>query len=571
MSNPPLDPALVQSIGWALIHFIWQGALIGAFVAIALRALIGTPPTTRYSVCCIGLTSMFLAPVWSIVTRRSVNDVNFVAVAAKSIDSDLSAADRLLSVAVVVWSVGVLLLSIRLVASCIGIERLKRVTSAADVQIPARVQSLSRRLGIRRSVQVFESALVQVPTIVGWLRPIILLPVSVASSLPVSHLDAVIAHELAHVRRHDYLVNALQSIVETLLFYHPAVWWCSRQIRIEREHCCDDLVVEACGNRVAYATALARLEELRGVEPMLSLNMTGGRLVDRIRRLLSERSGSARTPLTCTIATAFAIAVAAIIATPALTTADEAGEAQDRFDIALQVEQVPDVPLPPTPPPLAPAPPMVPAVPAPPAPPALPQLPAVPAGPVVPDAPAVVALPAVPDRPALPYSPRLLPATPAPPAPSAPPAPPGAPALLAPAPPAPPLATPVPPAPLAVPAPPAPPTLFLGQVGVGGDDASELARELTDASQRLLGGFDELRKAAQDVAQKQMQLQMAQAEVEKVRAAALGTNAQIAAMQKALGELAAKGALLKDLKPQIAEMQKQIEAMRKSIEEMRSR
>jgi hypothetical protein len=299
---------------------------------------------------------------------------------------------------------------------------------------------------------------------------------------------------------------------------------------------------------------------------MLSLNMTGGRLVDRIRRLLSKRSIGARTPLTWTIATGFAIAVAAIIATPALTTADEAAEPQNQFDRALQVEQVPGVPLPPEAPdaPLPPAPPMVPAVPAPPAPPALPQLPAgpaastVPAVPAVPDVPALSALPAVPDLPTVPDSPRSVPA---------PPAPPGALVVPAPAP----LVMPVPPAPLAVPSPPAPPTFFFGRGGVGGDDVSELAQELTDASQRLFGGFDELRKAAQDLAQKQMQLQMDRAEIEKVRAAALGTSAQIAAMQKALGEMAANGALLKDLKPQVAEMQKQIEAMRKSLEKMRLR
>ena len=133
-------------------------------------------------------------------------------------------------------------------------------------------------------MQVFESTLVHVPTIVGWLRPVILLPASVITGLPAAHLDAVLAHELAHVRRHDYLVNSLQAIVETLLFYHPVVWWCSRQIRIEREHCCDDIVVEACGDRVAYATALAQLEELRRLQPMLSLNVTGGRLIDRVRR-----------------------------------------------------------------------------------------------------------------------------------------------------------------------------------------------------------------------------------------------------------------------------------------------
>ena len=155
--------------------------------------------------------------------------------------------------------------------------------------------------------------MVRVPTVVGYLRPVILLPASVIVGLPPAHLDAVLAHELAHVRRHDYIVNVLQSVVETLLFYHPAVWWCSRQVRIEREHCCDDVVVEACGDRVAYATALAQLEELRGLNPMLSLNATGGRLIDRIRRLLGASPVNERRSATWTIAAALTLVVAAIV------------------------------------------------------------------------------------------------------------------------------------------------------------------------------------------------------------------------------------------------------------------
>jgi hypothetical protein len=136
---------------------------------------------------------------------------------------------------------------------------------------------------------VMQSAMVAVPALVGWLRPVILLPASVVTGMPATHLDAVIAHELAHVRRHDYLINALQAVVETLLFYHPAVWWCSRQVRIEREHCCDDLAVMACGDRVEYATALANLEELRRGDMPLALAVTDGPLLGRVRRLLGVR------------------------------------------------------------------------------------------------------------------------------------------------------------------------------------------------------------------------------------------------------------------------------------------
>ena len=105
-----------------------------------------------------------------------------------------------------------------------------------------------------------------------------------------SQLEAVIAHELAHIRRHDYLVNLLQATVETLLFYHPASWWISRQIRVEREHCCDDMAVELCGDRLTYARALADLEQMRGADMKLALAASGGSLIRRIRRLLGVSS-----------------------------------------------------------------------------------------------------------------------------------------------------------------------------------------------------------------------------------------------------------------------------------------
>src|SRR5206468_7510728 len=108
-----------------------------------------------------------------------------------------------------------------------------------------------------------KSGLVQVPIVIGCLRPVILLPAGTLSGLTPAQLEAILAHELAHVRRHDYLVNAAQCVLETLMFYHPVVWWISHCIREEREHCCDDLVVQVCGDRLAYAKALASLEGSR--------------------------------------------------------------------------------------------------------------------------------------------------------------------------------------------------------------------------------------------------------------------------------------------------------------------
>src|SRR6185295_12499034 len=122
--------------------------------------------------------------------------------------------------------------------------------------------------------------------VIGWLRPVILVPAAAIAGLSPEQLEAVLVHELAHILRYDHLVNAAQTLVETLLFYHPCVWWTSARIRHERELCCDDLAVASCGDAVCYARALTRLERMRITTPAIALAGTGGPLAYRIRRLL---------------------------------------------------------------------------------------------------------------------------------------------------------------------------------------------------------------------------------------------------------------------------------------------
>jgi beta-lactamase regulating signal transducer with metallopeptidase domain len=146
--------------------------------------------------------------------------------------------------------------------------------------------ALLHRLGVSRAVKLLESARLTVPAVVGWLRPAILLPVGALSGLTPSQLEAVLAHELAHVRRYDYLVGLLQALLETLLFYHPAVWWVSGRIRQESEYCCDDIALGACPDRRNYAEALAKVVELHLAMPHLAPAATAGQVVPRIRRIL---------------------------------------------------------------------------------------------------------------------------------------------------------------------------------------------------------------------------------------------------------------------------------------------
>jgi beta-lactamase regulating signal transducer with metallopeptidase domain len=215
------------------------------------------------------------------------------------------------------WFAGVVALSIRSVGGWAVAERFaRRHTSRAEAVWEERLAALAARLSISKPVRLAVSGLAQVPAVVGWLRPVVLVPASVFTGLTAEQIDALLAHELAHVRRHDYLINLLQTAAETLFFYHPAVWWVSRKIREERENCCDDLAVEICGSTVAYVRALTDLEQMRKTTPRLAMAADAGSLVNRVQRLLrvKARSSRATSNWTAGIGIVVALLVAGIAA-----------------------------------------------------------------------------------------------------------------------------------------------------------------------------------------------------------------------------------------------------------------
>jgi beta-lactamase regulating signal transducer with metallopeptidase domain len=199
----------------------------------------------------------------------------------------LERLDRIVPGITVAWLLGVVLLLGRMAGGWWHVRRLHRIAlTSVSSRWQTACRRLAYRLGLPAAAHVVESTLVDVPTVVGWLRPAILLPVSALAVLTPAQVEAILAHELAHIRRHDYAVNVLQTIAETLLFYHPAVWWVSKRIRTEREHCCDDVAVAICGDPVSYAQALAELETWRMAATRMALAATGGSLLDRVRRIL---------------------------------------------------------------------------------------------------------------------------------------------------------------------------------------------------------------------------------------------------------------------------------------------
>ena len=166
---------------------------------------------------------------------------------------------------------------------------------------------MAQRLGLSRALRIVDSDIVDSPTVIGWLRPVVVLPIAALANLTPGQVEAILAHELAHVRRHDFLANVLQTMAETLLFYHPAVWWLSRRIRIEREHCCDDIAVEVCGDAYAYAAALTEIAAVAVSRPPFALAATGGSLVHRVRRILGVQAGGHRSPTSAAIVVGLAL------------------------------------------------------------------------------------------------------------------------------------------------------------------------------------------------------------------------------------------------------------------------
>ena len=305
--------------GWVLVHFVWQGAVVAAFAALALRLCRRQSASVRYVIACGAMIAMVLAVVMTAAaiegtatnlepTRASVRttpdgrvDV-FLPIAMSDAYSPaaVSTAHRveaLLPWIVSAWLFGVTLLLARAGAGWWRVRRLHQLALASICSTwQAAGNRLASRLGFDRVIRIVELPHVDVPMVIGCLRPIVVLPIAAVSQLSAAQVEAILAHELAHVRRHDYLVNLMQTLAETLLFYHPAVWWLSTRIRDEREHCCDDVAVAICDDPVGYAAALTEIETWRTSELSLAASATGGSLLNRVRRILRvEVSEDSRT------------------------------------------------------------------------------------------------------------------------------------------------------------------------------------------------------------------------------------------------------------------------------------
>lgn len=282
--------ALLEAAGLALLHSLWTGALIAAALAFALLFLRGA--RARYSAAVVALGLFALTPLFWLLPEPAGPIASVAPSSAAAIAAAPAPAPHWLTLLPYAWALGAALFAVRALGGWAVVLRLRRQGARViDPLILGAVQKWSAELGIMRRVHVLTAA-VESPVTLGWWRPVVLLPLSALTGLGRPELEAVLAHELAHIARHDYLINWLQVWFEVVYFYHPAAWWLSSVLRREREYCCDDIAVQLSGDRARYARALLQLADLQSCRPP-ALAARQGDLETRIRRILQVNQPSA--------------------------------------------------------------------------------------------------------------------------------------------------------------------------------------------------------------------------------------------------------------------------------------
>jgi GWxTD domain-containing protein len=295
-----IQSPLALATGKTLLHSLWQAGFVACALAAGLRFIHSA--RLRYVAGCAALVAAIVLSVGTFVILAPVpagphtlKPVVYPDFAAPVLDSAAAGKSPrfvfqdILPWITPVWLLGFLAFNFRQIGSWAGARRMRRrgVCVAPDAW-QQRLNDLRSRMKVLKPVFLLESCLTQVPLVVDHIRPAILLPLGLLTGLPSEQVELLLMHELAHIRRSDYLINMLQTFAESAMFYNPAVLWISRVIRVERENCCDDVVVDATNNAQVYATALTALEENRSRHAQLAMAATGGTLMKRIRRVLRQ-------------------------------------------------------------------------------------------------------------------------------------------------------------------------------------------------------------------------------------------------------------------------------------------
>jgi len=282
--NEFIPKQLINAVGWTIFHSIWQAVFAAILVGSILITCNQKSARLRYN---LTLSAIFILFAASIITfckvYNSIESENsnliadkivlnsntitgFPTISPKSeieiLGNIKNLFDRNLPFIVSIWFLGVILFSLRITGGLLYIRRLRKFgIKTPNEQWPIILSNISSKINLKRIVNIFESSLVKIPVAIGYFKPLILFPLGILSTLPQNQVEAIIAHELAHLKRNDFIVNLIQTFIEAFFFYHPAVWWISSIINSERENCCDDIAIDYCLDSTVYSNALFNLQE----------------------------------------------------------------------------------------------------------------------------------------------------------------------------------------------------------------------------------------------------------------------------------------------------------------------
>jgi len=377
-----LSEQILHALGWTLVHSLWQGALIALITGFLLLGWKKRSAKIRYVLAVCSLAAILLLSASTFiryysgnpdVDRSGITATNSSTTIGNQVDNETNSyqqdevmaeeagikilytkfADyfnRHFPVLITLWFMGLLFFLLKLMGGLIYSERIKH---SGIKPFPgtwnSTINTLKEKMNFKRPVKVVESYFARVPMVIGYFKPVILMPLGILSGIPADQVEAIIAHELAHIRRNDFLVNIFQSVVEAIFFYHPAVWWISGLIRNEREHCCDDLAVSVCDESLVYAKALANLQERVIGAPYYAVAFAGRKhnLLTRIKRLNQKpamKNNISEKWITLSAMVVIILVLSTVLRIPGINTAEAAVNPNE--EMAMDMLNLAPVPTP---------------------------------------------------------------------------------------------------------------------------------------------------------------------------------------------------------------------------------
>ena len=308
----------IRALGWTIIHSLWQAAIVAIILGLILLALKRSSSATRYYISTGAMLTVLLLAVITFFseysnahkTETAVQNVqqtsglntDYSKSANTKLDSTLKPDfkekfiayfDKHLPLIVLIWQMGVLILILKLLGGLSYSQRLKNYqTHSLSEYWQNRLNEISHSIGIQKAIKLMESAIIKAPVVIGYFKPVILFPVGAITGLSQEQVEVILAHELAHIERNDYLTNIFQSVIEVLFFFHPAIWWISANIRNERENACDDIAISVNKDSLVLAKALTNLEFLNHKTPGLAAAFSGNKssLLNRVKRIVNQHN-----------------------------------------------------------------------------------------------------------------------------------------------------------------------------------------------------------------------------------------------------------------------------------------